>query len=357
MRSLLLASAMCAMALTLTGCSFTVSGPCNSGRCNTFTKQSRLRACKTDDCCQTCTTECESDCSTGCCDGACGLRMKRPGLMSRMGNQGCDGVCGPTCPDDCPRTSVLARRRATNCGCSSAQSCGCTTGGDCGCETTSPVATTDCGCDGGTDCGGARPRRTMGGLLGSWKAKQQCNSCESGSDCGCETAAPAGAPVASTGDCGCEDGSCGSGCGNGTIGKGLFGLGLQNRMAAHAANGGMLGHQGAGNGIRGHHGAGGGILGHHGSGGGILGHHGNGGGILGHHGNGGGIFGHHHGNGGGLLGHHHRGKHSRSTAGELPHTAQPPMVAPGPVPQYVYPYYTTRGPRDFLMKNPPSIGY
>lgn len=30
---------------------------------------------------------------------------------------------------------------------------------------------------------------------------------------------------------------------------------------------------------------------------------------------------------------------------------------PGPaVAQTAYPYYTTRGPRDFLMKNPPSIG-
>jgi hypothetical protein len=26
-------------------------------------------------------------------------------------------------------------------------------------------------------------------------------------------------------------------------------------------------------------------------------------------------------------------------------------------PQYVYPYYTTRGPRDFLMDNPPTIGW
>ncbi|MEM8865877.1 MAG: hypothetical protein AAGF31_10075 [Planctomycetota bacterium] len=30
---------------------------------------------------------------------------------------------------------------------------------------------------------------------------------------------------------------------------------------------------------------------------------------------------------------------------------------PGPpVGQVAYPYYTTKGPRDFLMKNPPSIG-
>ena len=30
---------------------------------------------------------------------------------------------------------------------------------------------------------------------------------------------------------------------------------------------------------------------------------------------------------------------------------------PGPAaPSYAYPYYTTRGPRDFLLNNPPSIG-
>ena len=32
-------------------------------------------------------------------------------------------------------------------------------------------------------------------------------------------------------------------------------------------------------------------------------------------------------------------------------------AAYGPeTPTYGYPYYTTRGPRDFLMDNPPSIG-
>jgi hypothetical protein len=30
--------------------------------------------------------------------------------------------------------------------------------------------------------------------------------------------------------------------------------------------------------------------------------------------------------------------------------------AGGPVGQYAYPYYTLRGPRDFLVDNPPSIG-
>ena len=43
--------------------------------------------------------------------------------------------------------------------------------------------------------------------------------------------------------------------------------------------------------------------------------------------------------------------------GAIPHTAQAPGNGTGLAPSYAYPYYTTRGPRDFLMKNPPSIGY
>ncbi len=45
--------------------------------------------------------------------------------------------------------------------------------------------------------------------------------------------------------------------------------------------------------------------------------------------------------------------------GAIPHTN--PAVGQQPqsgiAPQYAYPYYTTRGPRDFLRDNPPSIGY
>ena len=38
-------------------------------------------------------------------------------------------------------------------------------------------------------------------------------------------------------------------------------------------------------------------------------------------------------------------------------TMAPPAYNPGPpTPAVTYPYYTTRGPRDFLMDNPPSIG-
>lgn len=41
--------------------------------------------------------------------------------------------------------------------------------------------------------------------------------------------------------------------------------------------------------------------------------------------------------------------------GAIPHTAQQPGQS-GMAPSYAYPYYTTRGPRDFLRDNPPSIG-
>ena len=52
----------------------------------------------------------------------------------------------------------------------------------------------------------------------------------------------------------------------------------------------------------------------------------------------------------GLL--HHGGLHGPARSHYQPET-QP---AGGPVGQYAYPYYTTRGPRDFLVDNPPSIG-
>jgi hypothetical protein len=39
-----------------------------------------------------------------------------------------------------------------------------------------------------------------------------------------------------------------------------------------------------------------------------------------------------------------------------PHYRPPEGPAGGPVGTYAYPYYTLRGPRDFLLANPPSIG-
>ncbi|ADB16286.1 hypothetical protein Psta_1611 [Pirellula staleyi DSM 6068] len=62
---------------------------------------------------------------------------------------------------------------------------------------------------------------------------------------------------------------------------------------------------------------------------------------------GGHMMGHGGANGGGLLGHGMAGHH-QSRAYEGP---QGPATG-----QVAYPYYTTRGPRDFLINNPPSIG-
>ncbi|HBE68991.1 MAG TPA: hypothetical protein DDW52_12655 [Planctomycetaceae bacterium] len=48
-----------------------------------------------------------------------------------------------------------------------------------------------------------------------------------------------------------------------------------------------------------------------------------------------------------FLGHHgsYRGQHTGSGG-----------AGGGQVAQVAYPYYTTRGPRDFLLDNPPTIG-
>jgi hypothetical protein len=45
--------------------------------------------------------------------------------------------------------------------------------------------------------------------------------------------------------------------------------------------------------------------------------------------------------------------------GQIPHTEPIPsqMGMESQSPTYAYPYYTLRGPRDFLQANPPSIGY
>lgn len=58
---------------------------------------------------------------------------------------------------------------------------------------------------------------------------------------------------------------------------------------------------------------------------------------------------------------HHGGLHARLAAhhGDYGPTSTPPFAGQsGPSSaQVAYPYYTTRGPRDFLMNNPPTIGY
>ena len=107
------------------------------------------------------------------------------------------------------------------------------------------------------------------------------------------------------------------------------------------------------------------LLGHLADGGGPFGHGGHGGGLFGggHGGHGGGgLFGGGHGGGGGGgFGHHAGGTHgpqAPSPVARLGHGYYHDEPMPGPAsPTYGYPYYTVRGPRDFLMDNPPSIGY
>jgi hypothetical protein len=65
------------------------------------------------------------------------------------------------------------------------------------------------------------------------------------------------------------------------------------------------------------------------------------------------------GGGHGLLPGAHHGHPVR--VAPLPHGYESYMSSPAnggpPGGTYGYPYYTTRGPRDFLLDNPPSIGY
>ncbi len=59
-------------------------------------------------------------------------------------------------------------------------------------------------------------------------------------------------------------------------------------------------------------------------------------------------------------GHGHAAARRADRVPQVPHgyhrNLYDPQGAP-PAPQVVYPYYTTRAPRDFLLDNPPSIGY
>jgi hypothetical protein len=67
-------------------------------------------------------------------------------------------------------------------------------------------------------------------------------------------------------------------------------------------------------------------------------------------------FGHGYGYGHGFPGHHAFHQGGSMLPGGGIHYRPPTEPAGGPVGTYAYPYYTIRGPRDFLMANPPSIG-
>jgi hypothetical protein len=61
-----------------------------------------------------------------------------------------------------------------------------------------------------------------------------------------------------------------------------------------------------------------------------------------------------HGGGGGMM----AGMHGAGNGGmsHAQYRADDQVGSGVPGPTVAYPYYTTRGPRDFLLDNPPSIG-
>lgn len=181
-----------------------------------------------------------------------------------------------------------------------------------------PAASMDCGCD-----------AAMPGIAG---------------DCGCDSGTSI---VMSDAGCGCGDAACGTEEVGGLLGKLGSGCKLGKCKLGGCKLGKCLLGGGAGAGV------GAGVA--TGLGSGIGGH-----GIIGGGRIGGGCGLNGCGVGGALCGSclsKLSGAHNHPYGGVVPHTAQVPGNGTGTAPAYAYPYYTTRGPRDFLMKNPPSIGY
>ncbi len=242
------------------------------------------------------------------------------------------------------RSRLLGRRScdcdSADCGCDSNDSCG----GECGCSD-------NCGCSetggGSCDCGTSDGTFTGGYQEGYGGVYDEGYGYEGGYEGGYDAGGHAEgtfdggamrsrrAPVRSVASRGCGRFGCGEGGHICLTCRLRGGIGGGNGIG-HGGNG--IGHGGNGIGHGGHGGLGHGGLGHGGLGHGGLGH----GGVGGHL--------------GGHLGGHglHSGGHPYG--GAVPHTAQPPNMG-GTAPSYAYPYYTTRGPRDFLQKSPPSIGY
>lgn len=250
---------------------------------------------------------------------------------------------------------------------------------DCGC---SDGGSGDCGCSGnfgdGPPCGlsGLRGLR----LPSFGRAAQSDGSCGGGCDtCNggnrrlflsnpLERGPATGVSMLSRGAaCGAGCSGCAE-CGGGglfsrlsSIGSGIGTGKVRGRLASAGARagsrlaGGACDSCGSADGGCGCAGMGGGGLLSHGFGGGMLS-----GGLHG--------FGHGaHGCGHGGCGIGGRGLCSSCLSrsglrGQIPHTSQPNygmggMGGGGQAPTYAYPYYTTRAPRDFLMDNPPTIGY
>ncbi len=307
-------------------------GAC-TGACSRMTLRDRLaimkaKMCKTGCECSSCDATAtmtyspmEADCSGQCggtCDTCCGRRA-RQGWRSREGRMAPGPATGMTlfskgsaCGQDCDGCASCPGGLKARFGGMMAgrQACGCNEV-DCGCDGSSSntgllgsgrmmsrrnAMTDDCGCDtcGGSDRGGLF-QGGRGGMMSGFGG--QCDTCDGSA-----------AQVASARGMGLRPGMGGMGSGMGGMGSGM-GMGSGFGLGQH---GGALGNGG----LRGC------------------------------------------GRGGCGMGGRLCGACSRIHAGEIPHVDQPAYPGfGGQAPTYAYPYYTTRGPRDFLMDNPPSIGW
>ncbi|MEZ6096670.1 MAG: hypothetical protein R3C03_20985 [Pirellulaceae bacterium] len=295
MRSVKVCFLLAAVALMGTGCRVTVS--------------------QTGDCCgvmpgDRCSTQFQDRCVNGLFRPFAGLR-----------GAACDAGCDAGCDTGCGIGMV-----ASGCGCNGGvvgQGCGCDGGSvDCGCG---GAVSTGCGCEGTVDAGCGCNGLSLGtGLRGRFGGMgMACGSCGSDSCngfCGESASGLAGLTLprlgggqmmaggcsigdCSTGDCGVSLAGYQDGYG---MGCGHFGCGEGGRLCMSCRLKGMLGRRGLirkaipGNGMAANH----------------------------------------------------------PYGGMVPHTEPIPAMGPeSGAPTYAYPYYTVRGPRDFLQANPPTIGY
>ncbi|MEQ1902578.1 MAG: hypothetical protein ABL888_00165 [Pirellulaceae bacterium] len=234
------------------------------------------------------------------------------------------------------------------------QNCGCDGGAVGGCGTNGGVSN-GCGANGGIMNGCGANGRLLNGCGANGNISDGCG-CNGGvsNGCGCNSGGRGCASLGgANGGCGCGDcGGSGAGLAGGGIGGGLNLPGLGGGMGGGMGDGAFGGGMGDGgvalagfSGGCGRFGCGtngryclGCRLKNLSSGG--RGGSGSGSGLL------------HKMVPNGMAGNHPYG-------GQLPHT-EPIPTNGGPdstAPTYQYPYYTLRGPRDFLQSNPPSIGY
>lgn len=330
MRSIYTAVALCAVTLMMTtGCAFKISGPCkslthscNGPNCKLTIEdncfgwlRNALFGCAGGSCNAATASLSDCGCEDSSCSGGC-----YPSPFNGGGSTCRDGGCSLKLPSlRLPAPALFAGQGLASCSAPS---------GDCGCG--------DSGC-GGCQSGGMSGLFTGGMPVG----ESACNDCEMGMRLPRPAklfgglGMPSGVGFRGCGKFGCGGGGklclpCRMKGGNG-IGAGLsgaaasFGDAVSGGCGAPGCGTGSGG-CGCGLGGAGLHGAG-----LHGAGSRLYG------GAL-HRG----------------VSHVLPGKHPYG--GAVPHTAQGPGSA-GTAPTYAYPYYTTRGPRDFLQDNPPTIGW